>query len=46
MHYVYILKSQKNKDRFYIGVTNSLERRLKQHASAKGDSYTVRHAPS
>jgi predicted GIY-YIG superfamily endonuclease len=39
MHHVYILRSKKNRDRFYIGVTNDIERRLKEHAAAKGDSY-------
>ena len=45
MYYVYILRSKKNEDRVYIGVTNNIERRLKEHAAAKGKSYTVRHAP-
>ena len=30
MYYVYLLKSEKNKD-FYMGFTNNLERRVKEH---------------
>jgi predicted GIY-YIG superfamily endonuclease len=45
MYYVYILTSKKSKSRFYIGITNNLDRRLKEHADAKGSNYTVRHAP-
>ena len=33
-HYVYILKSLKDKKR-YIGLTNNIERRLSQHNSGK-----------
>ena len=45
MYYVYILISKKSSNRFYIGITNNLDRRLKEHAEAKGSNYTVRHAP-
>ena len=31
MHYVYILKSLSAPDKFYIGKTNNLKRRLKEH---------------
>jgi len=34
MFYVYVLKSQKDHD-LYIGSTNSLERRLKEHNEGK-----------
>ena len=30
MYYVYLLKSEKDKD-FYMGFTNNLERRIKEH---------------
>jgi putative endonuclease len=45
MYYVYILKSLKDKDRFYIGLTNNLERRLKEHDEPSSDNYTYRYRP-
>jgi len=44
-YYVYILISKKNKDRFYIGYTDNLRRRLTQHRSSKSSNYTRRYAP-
>ncbi len=38
MFYVYVLKSEKN-NRFYIGSTNNLERRVKEHNSGQS-TYT------
>lgn len=35
MHYTYILQSQQNPDRFYIGSTSDLKRRLTEHNSGK-----------
>jgi predicted GIY-YIG superfamily endonuclease len=35
MKYVYILQSQKDPERFYIGSTNDLKRRLKEHNLGK-----------
>lgn len=32
MHYIYVVKD-KNKESLYIGYTNNLERRIKQHQS-------------
>jgi putative endonuclease len=37
MYYVYVLLSQKDK-KFYIGLTNDLKRRLKEHNSGKNIS--------
>ncbi len=37
MYFLYILKSQKN-NKFYIGSTNDLERRIKEHNSGKTKS--------
>ena len=37
MHYVYVLLSQKD-DKFYIGFTSDLERRLKEHNDGKAQS--------
>ena len=34
-YYVYMLQSIKNKKRYYVGVTNNLERRLKEHNSGE-----------
>ena len=44
-HYVYILKSQKEKNRFYTGITSHLEKRLKEHNQFSNDGYTQRYAP-
>jgi putative endonuclease len=35
MHYTYILQSQQNPDRFYIGYTSDLKCRLTEHNSGK-----------
>ena len=43
MYYVYILKS-KIVDEIYIGSTNNLERRLKEHNN-KVEIFTKRYAP-
>ena len=44
MHYVYILRSQQNPIRIYIGLAENVENRLKQHN--RGDStYTKSFAP-
>lgn len=31
MHYVYILQSEKDPERFYVGITSDLKRRFKEH---------------
>jgi predicted GIY-YIG superfamily endonuclease len=36
MHYVYILKSEKDPSHFYVGVTSDLRRRFAEHN--RGDS--------
>jgi putative endonuclease len=41
MHYVYILLSQKD-HKFYIGLTNNLERRMSQHSNGEVVSTKVR----
>lgn len=44
MQIVYILTSCQHPERYYIGITNDLERRLKEHNA--GDSiYSKRYAP-
>ncbi|MES2677458.1 MAG: GIY-YIG nuclease family protein [Pseudomonadota bacterium] len=35
MYYTYILQSQQNPDRFYIGSTSNLKRRITEHNSGK-----------
>jgi len=45
MGYVYILKSKKDCKKIYIGITNDLDRRLKEHLDANGKDYTHRYAP-
>ena len=44
MHIVYILKSLKDPTRYYIGITQNLKQRLKQHNLEKS-GYTQRYAP-
>ena len=44
MHYVYILVSLKDPTRSYIGRTEDLEARLKQHNRGES-SYSQRYAP-
>jgi predicted GIY-YIG superfamily endonuclease len=45
MYYVYILKSLKVRDRFYIGLTSNLKRRLNEHDDPSSDNYTYRYLP-
>ena len=35
MHYVYILQSETSPDRYYVGLTTDLERRLDEHNTGK-----------
>ena len=44
MYYVYVLKSRKD-NKFYVGYTNNLERRVKQHRSARKGYYTSGKGP-
>jgi putative endonuclease len=43
MWYLYITENRN--DAFYIGITNNLERRLKEHQCGKGGNYTRRNRP-
>lgn len=43
MYHVYLLKSKK-KEIFYIGYTNNIEQRLKQHNSGQSE-YTKKYMP-
>jgi len=43
MWYVYILLCRGNS--YYIGITNNLERRFKDHQEGKGGAYTKSHKP-
>jgi putative endonuclease len=38
MYYVYILASRRH-GTLYIGITNSLQRRLEEHRNGKGSSF-------
>lgn len=40
--FVYIM-SNKNTTTFYVGVTNDLERRVKEHKSGKGSDFTSKY---
>lgn len=42
---VYVLKSKKNPDRFYIGYTTNLENRMEEHENPKASAYTKQYAP-
>lgn len=44
MKYVYILESINFPDKFYIGLTNDLKRRFKEHNS-KIEAHSSKHAP-
>lgn len=35
MHFVYSIQSEKDPNRFYIGITDDVERRLNEHNSGK-----------
>ena len=43
MYYVYILKSE-IKEKTYVGFTNNLERRIKEHNSVRS-KYTSKYVP-
>lgn len=43
MWVVYILKC--NDDSYYTGITNDIDRRVKEHISGKGSRYTRSHLP-
>lgn len=45
MHYVYILKSQKDDSKHYVGITDNLDRRLGQHNKMPTNSYTKKYGP-
>ncbi|MBU1110365.1 GIY-YIG nuclease family protein [Patescibacteria group bacterium] len=46
MFYVYILRSLKNENKLYIGVTRNRRRRLKQHNSdTNTNSYSAKFKP-
>lgn len=42
-YYIYTLELENNK--VYVGVTNNLAKRYKQHATGKGANYTRKHRP-
>ena len=46
MYFVYILKSQKRSDKFYVGITINLKRRLSEHSRlSKQSNYRRLYAP-
>lgn len=44
MHYVYILRSKNDPDRYYVGLTSDLRARLKRH-NAGGVPHTSKSTP-
>lgn len=45
MWIVYILKSSEEANRYYIGRTRDINKRLKEHNSNECDGYSKRYAP-
>ncbi|HBR14376.1 MAG TPA: excinuclease ABC subunit C [Candidatus Omnitrophica bacterium] len=45
MHYVYILQSQTDREKYYVGLTDNIERRLGQHNHSPTCNYTKKYAP-
>ncbi len=44
MYYIYILYSEKS-DKYYVGYTSDFERRIIEHNSKEGITYTKKHRP-
>jgi putative endonuclease len=44
VYYVYILQNLKN-DKLYIGQTNNIDRRVKDHNTGQGGKYTRQNGP-
>jgi len=44
MYYLYILYSE-NSDKYYVGQTNNISRRLFEHNNSRRNSYTSKHRP-
>ncbi len=44
MFYIYILYSQ-SADKYYVGYTNNVEKRLNEHNSSDRNTYTSKHRP-
>jgi len=45
MYYVYILKSKSNPDKYYVGYTNNIKRRILQHNEAPTSNHTSIYGP-
>ena len=45
MHIVYILISEVDPKRYYIGITQDLQRRLGEHNRSSNDGYSKKYAP-
>ncbi len=45
MHIVYILISETDSNRYYIGITQDLQRRLGEHNRLSNDGYSKKYAP-
>ncbi|MBI5024453.1 MAG: GIY-YIG nuclease family protein [Candidatus Omnitrophica bacterium] len=45
MYTVYILKSLKKDNQYYIGLTEDLEKRLQNHNDEENTGYSKRYAP-
>ena len=44
-YYVYILRSEANHDRIYIGYTTNLKNRLNDHSDPEASAYTRQYSP-
>jgi len=45
MHIVYVLISEKNPTKYYIGLTENLDVRLKKHNLEHNNNYTKKYSP-
>lgn len=45
MYFVYFLRSESNPDETYVGSSNNLERRIKEHNEGEGRAHTRRYRP-
>ena len=44
MYYVYSIQSENNPDKYYVGLTTNVERRLEEHNSG-GSIHTAKYQP-
>ena len=45
MYYVYILKSKSHPDKYYVGYTNNIKKRIQQHNNSPTSNHTSKYGP-